>query len=123
MNASAFDSDAEEEAETEFEGIDTDLNSFSVSEMDCIRESIEAMSKYNQIEALRLLSKHKDVTLNENKYGVHVNLSELSNEVLNELKNFIQYISAQEKNLQEVEKEKEKYKTTYFANDAMKENL
>jgi hypothetical protein len=98
-----------------------EVNTFSVSELEYIRESIETMNKFHQIEALRILNKHKEVTLNENKYGIHINLSELHNEVLNELNEFIQYVNTQEKNLEEAEKQKESYKSTYFSTIENKE--
>ena len=63
-----------------------DINNFSVSELNYIRESVENMNKFNQVEVLRLLNKHKDVTINENKYGIHINLSDLNKELLDELK-------------------------------------
>ena len=55
-------------------------NSYSLSELNYIRDSIENMNKFNQIEVLRILYGNKDVILNENKYGVHINLSELKSE-------------------------------------------
>jgi hypothetical protein len=94
-----------------------EVNNFSVSELDYIREIIEGMNKFNQIEVLRILSKHKDIILNENKYGVHINLSEIKTEVINELNNFIQYVNAQESNLHDVEKQKENFKNIYFTKD------
>ena len=62
-----------------------DINNFSVSELNYIRESVENMNKFNQIEVLRLLNKHKDVTINENKYGIHINLSDLNKDLLDEI--------------------------------------
>jgi hypothetical protein len=94
-----------------------EVNNFSVSELDYIREIIESMNKFNQIEVLRILSKHKDIILNENKYGVHINLSEIKTEVIIELNNFIQYVNAQESNLHDVEKQKENFKNIYFTKD------
>ena len=96
-----------------------EVNNFSVSELDYIREIIEGMNKLNQIEILRILSKHKDIILNENKYGVHINLSEIKTEVINELNNFIQYVYAQESNLHDVEKQKENFKNIYFKTDSI----
>jgi len=99
-----------------------EVNTFSVSELNYIRDSIEQMNKFNQIEILRILNKHKDVTLNENKYGVHINLSELKTEILDELNVFIKYVNLQENTLNSVEQQKEKYKNTYFSKDN-KDNL
>jgi hypothetical protein len=93
------------------------VNNFSVSELDYIRETIESMNKFNQIEVLRIMNKHNDVTLNENKYGVHINLSELQTEIIEELNTYIKYVNTQEISLHQVEKQKESYKNIYFTKD------
>ena len=93
------------------------INNFSVSELNYIRESIENMNKFNQIEILRILSRHSDVILNENKYGIHINLSELKKEIIDELSVYIKYVSTQEINLNVIEKQKEDYRNTYFSKD------
>lgn len=94
-----------------------DVNNYSVSELNYIRETIENMNKFNQIEVLRILSKNKEVTLNENKYGIHINLSELNKEILDEMNVYIKYVNTQEIALNQVEKQKEDYKNTYFSKD------
>ena len=94
-----------------------DVNNFSVSELNYIRESIETMNKFNQIEVLRILNNNKDVILNENKYGVHINLSELKKEILNDLMTYINYVNTQESTLNEIEKQKESFKNIYFTKD------
>jgi len=99
-----------------------DLNNFSVSELNYIRDSIENMNKFNQIEVLRILNKHNDVTINENKYGIHINLSELKKEILDELNVYINYVKTQEITLSSVEQKKEDYKNTYFSKDIKDKN-
>ena len=94
-----------------------DVNNFSVSELNYIRDHIENMNKFNQIEVLRILNNHKDVTINENKYGIHINLSDLKKDLLDELNCYIKYVNTQEVALHQVEKEKEDYKNTYFTKD------
>ena len=94
-----------------------DINNYSVSELNYIRESIENMNKFNQIEVLRILHNNKHVTLNENKYGVHINISELKKEILDELLVYINYVNTQEKTLHTIEKEKETYKNIFFEKD------
>ena len=93
------------------------INNFSVSELNYIRESIENMNKFNQVEVLRILNNNKEVTLNENKYGVHINLSELQKDILNDLITYINYVNTQESNLNEIEKQKETFKNIYFTKD------
>ncbi len=99
-----------------------DVNNFSVSELNYIRDSIENMNKFNQIEVLRILNNHKDVTINENKYGIHINLSDLKKDLLDELNVYIKYVNTQEVALHQVEKEKESYKNTYFTKDIKDKN-
>jgi hypothetical protein len=92
-------------------------NDFSVSELNYIRDTIENMNKFNQVEVLRILNNNKDVTLNENKYGVHINLSELKKDIIDELVMYIKYVTTQEINLHKVEQQKEDFKNIYFAKD------
>jgi hypothetical protein len=73
------------------------------------------MNKFNQVEVLRILNSFSEVTLNENKYGVHVNLSELKKEIIAELNKYIIYVNTQEKALNSVEQKKEDYRNTYFS--------
>jgi len=75
------------------------------------------MSKFNQIEVLRILTNYKHVIINENKYGIHINLSELSSNIINDLLLYIKYVNNQELYLNNAEKEKEKYKNTFFLKD------
>ena len=82
-------------------------------EMNYIKDKIENMNKFNQIEILRIFNKF-NITLNENKYGVHINLADLPKELNNELKNYIDYVNEQELTLLNVEKQKETFKSAFF---------
>ena len=90
---------------------------FSVNDLNYIRETIENMNKFNQIEVLRILYRHKDVFLNENKYGIHINLSEVKKEILDDLSIYVKYVVTQETSLNAVEQQKEDYRNTYFSKD------
>jgi len=90
---------------------------YDYNSLNSMREQIENMSKFNQIEILRILTKNKDVIINENKYGIHINLSELTNDTLNEMVAYIKYVNTQEIYLNNAEKEKENYKNTFFLKD------
>jgi hypothetical protein len=81
-----------------------------------MREQIQNMTKFNQIEILRILVKH-NVTVNENQYGIHVNLTELSEEILDEIELYVQYVNAQETYLNNAEQQKEQYKNIFFLKD------
>lgn len=92
-------------------------NNYSTNELESIRISIENMEKNNQIEVLKILRQHDEkLTLNENQYGTHINLTYLSQSVLDKLKMYVNYVSSQEKILTEVEDQKKIYKNTFFTN-------
>ena len=90
---------------------------YDFNKINGIREAIENMSKFNQIEILRILTRHKEVIINENKYGRHINLSDISSIILDELLVYVNYVTAQEIELNNIERQKETYKNTYFLKD------
>jgi len=87
---------------------------YDYNKLNYIREQIENMSKFNQIEVLKILTKNKNVTINENKYGIHINLRELDCEILNNLMVYIKYVTTQEIYLNNIEQEKENIKINFF---------
>jgi hypothetical protein len=89
---------------------------YSYDDINTIRNSIENMNKFNQIEILRIF-KNNNVVLNENKYGIFINLTELPCNILDEVNSYIKYVNTQEKHLTNIEKQKEDYINTYFTKD------
>jgi hypothetical protein len=87
---------------------------YDYTKLNYIREQIEQMSKFNQIEVLKILTKNKNAIINENKYGIHVNLREIDDEILNNLVVYIKYVTTQETYLNNIEKEKENIKINFF---------
>jgi hypothetical protein len=85
----------------------------NVTEIEDMKRTIEAMTKKNQIEVLKILSRNL-CKINENKSGVYVNLSFLSPTVLDEMREFIQYIKQQEDTLNTAEYQKTFYKNEFF---------
>jgi hypothetical protein len=82
-------------------------------ELNQIREIVEAMSKFNQIEVLRILNTG-GITINENRYGIHINLTELKPTIVCKIKAYINYVNTQEKQLHKIEQQKETFINTYF---------
>jgi len=72
------------------------------------------MSKFHQIKVLELLSANKELTINENKNGVFINLSDLDADTLNKLKQYVAYVDEQEKDLNKQEEKKNQFKETFF---------
>lgn len=97
-------------------------SSYKFNDLNLIREKIESMPKFNQVEILRILSKDETVILNENKYGTFINLTELPSTMIDNLNKYINYVNTQEVHLNFLEKQKEDFKNIYFAKDN-KDNL
>ncbi len=94
-----------------------DTKSYSTVELNSIRNSIESMNKFNQIEILRILHTAGNCVINENKYGIHVNLTDVDSSTIDSLLAYIKYVTAQESNLHTVEQQKEDFKNIYFMKD------
>ena len=85
-------------------------------ELTKIKSAVEKMNKFHQVSILKLLTSRKELTINENNNGVFINLSDLDDEALKKLYNYIHYVNEQESDLSYHEQEKEKYKSVYFDN-------
>ena len=79
-----------------------------------MKMDIERMNKFHQIEVLRMLHQDKSITLNENKNGVFINLSEVTEAKIRELDAYIRYVSVQETQLNQVETIKEEFKSAFY---------
>ena len=118
MTTSYYNTNAGQKNDTQ-NGLTLSVNDLEadVLQLNRIRETIETMSKFNQVEVLRILTQHKDVIVNENKYGIHINLSDLRPQIIEELLVYIQYVNTQEIELNNIEKQKQDYKNNYFLKD------
>ena len=91
------------------------MNSLSVKELEILCNNVQSMRVFHQKEVLKILNNHKDnVTLNENKNGVLVNLTDVSDSIISEIKDYIEYVNNQEKELNDDEEIKIKLKKDFF---------
>ena len=92
-------------------------NSFQITNesLNLIKDKIEKMQKINQVEILKILKKHQNIKLNENKSGIFVNLSFLSKEIIEEIEKYVNYVNDQEIDINTIETQKQEFKNTFFA--------
>ena len=86
-----------------------------------MRDSIENLNKEQQIQILRLFKENK-IPINENKNGVFINLTGMSDDILSKLDTHLEHIISQENLLKTTEDVKKTYKDNYFDKD-IKDNL
>ena len=75
------------------------VNECSPQELQLLCSNIESLSKINQVEILRIFSNHSEMVINENKYGVHINMTDVPNNIIDELRSFLEYVRQQEHDL------------------------
>jgi hypothetical protein len=86
-----------------------------------LKDGIESMPVIHQIEILRILHS-KQTQINENKNGVFVNISKINDTILRELEDYMKYVIQQEKQLNEIEEQKQYLSKEYFENKTHKDN-
>jgi len=86
-----------------------------------VKNDIENMSKYHQIEILKILSKNL-TKINENKSGCYINMTFLPDYTINKLKEYIAYVKHQEESLETMEYQKEEFKNAFFIEKENKDN-
>jgi len=85
-----------------------------MSAINILKERIEKMSKYHQIEVLRILTNTPEVKINENNNGTFINLSEQPIDILNKLEKYANYVDEQQKHLKSIETEKDEIEQNFF---------
>jgi len=80
-----------------------------VNKLENLKERIEVLSKFQQVEVLKILSKNL-CKLNENKSGIFVNMTFLETEVVEELEKYMAYVEDQADTFKTVEYQKEEFK-------------
>lgn len=79
-----------------------------------LKEKIETLSQFHQIEILKILKKDDTCTLNENTNGVFINLTNIGTDVVTKLTNYLDYVKEQESQLNEIEQQKNSLSNTFF---------
>lgn len=78
-----------------------------------LRDNIEALSTFHQIEILRILYKN-NITFSENKNGIFLNLSYVNLDVIHKMSEYVTFVQNQENQMCEFEKKKMTLSNQYF---------
>jgi hypothetical protein len=88
-------------------------NKYFVDALKSLKERIESTNSFHQTEILRIFNDN-EVSINENKNGVFINLTYVDSSILDKIYKYLSYVNKQEDQLNEIEKEKEKIVTSFF---------
>ena len=97
------------------------MQTSNLDKLETLKMKIESLSKFHQIEILKILSKRL-CKLNENKSGVYVNMSFLPDDLLEELNKYIEYVDDQTETFATVEYQKNEFKSSFFVEKEDKDN-
>jgi hypothetical protein len=92
-------------------------------DLEKMKSAIEMMSKKHQVEVLRIINEGTPSIINENKSGIYVNMTFLTEDTLNQLNQYIDYVQDQETMLKPLESQKEDFKNTFFIEKEVKDNM
>jgi hypothetical protein len=88
-------------------------SSSNIDSLKYLRDKIELLTVFHQIEILRILHTNK-VTFSENKNGIFVNLTYVSPDIIDKISEYIIYVYKQESQLNEIEEKKIVLSNQYF---------
>ena len=85
----------------------------NINRLQNIKEKIETMNKPQHIDVLQLLV-NNSAKISENNNGSFINLTELSEDMLDKLEEYINFIYTQNSNLLAIENKKDVIKQEFF---------
>lgn len=89
----------------------------NIKQLESINAKIEKLNKKQHIEILRIITKYDKVNVSENKNGIFINMNEINDEIINKIVEYLNYIETKEKELLNIENEKNKIAETMNDNN------
>lgn len=89
----------------------------NIKQLESINAKIEKLNKKQHIEILRIITKDDKVNVSENKNGIFINMNEINDEIINKIVEYLNYIETKEKELLNIENEKNKIAETMNDNN------
>lgn len=86
----------------------------NTEQLELLKTNIENLEKPRQLEILKIIYKNQSTIINENKNGIYINMSSLTDETLDSLKEYMKYIYTQEEELNSDEQTKQNFLNTFF---------
>ena len=113
MELNIDNNDKKYESDTNTNDINNYDNNINYPELEKIRKTIENLNNNHHIEIAKIL-KNNNIKLTENNNGIFLNLNNISESIINEIKNYISFIKSQENLINIDETKKENIENIYF---------
>ena len=86
---------------------------YTIDNIKIMRDGIQNMEKIHQLQILEICNNHH-VQYTENSNGVFINMTLLNDSILAAISEYINYIGLQQKQLDNIEATKNKYKEEFY---------
>jgi hypothetical protein len=91
-------------------------NTFSQQDLEQICKVIDKIDEFHHIEILKIIVRNSSVVINDNIYGICINLTLLHDDVIHKIKDYLKYVDIQESEIKNLENKKNEYLTNFFPN-------
>jgi hypothetical protein len=78
-----------------------------------IKKKVDTLTKNQHVEILKIIVKNPNNKINENRNGIYVNMSFLSESTVDEIATYLKYVEDQQNTIAEFEKQQEELKTSF----------
>ena len=85
----------------------------SAADLKQVKDRIEALNQHHQIQILKIITQN-NVVHTENKNGAFINLTNVDDDVIYKITEYLSYVDEQEIQLNEVEKQKTELTKQFF---------
>ena len=93
----------------------------NINKLKILKQTIESMDSVHHPKILEIL-KNNNIHVSSNRNGCFINMNHFTDNINDQLNDFINYINIQEKTLGAVENAKKDIKDVYFNNNNKKDN-
>lgn len=95
-------------------------NDTEINDLKQLNKIVSKLNKTHHLKIFNIIIKN-DIKYSENRNGIFINLNKVSSDTILEIKNYIDYINIQEKNISNFENIKNEFKKDFFT-DIKKED-
>lgn len=79
-----------------------------------IKKKVDVLTKNQHIEILKIIIKNPENKINENRNGIYVNMSFLSENTVDDIEIYLKYVEDQQNTIEVFEKQQNDIKNTFI---------
>ena len=85
----------------------------NIDKLNNLKNAIDKLDKIHHLKIFKIL-KDNEVKYSENRNGIFINMTSLKDLTITQLEDYLKYVNKQEKQLSDIEAQKDELSNTYF---------